>query len=142
MSTHWIELLPGPLDVARAIDFVTSPAAGGIDLFLGTTRAETAPDGRQLVALDYEAYAEMALKRLRELATQAAARWPVVKLALLHRTGLVPLAEASVLIAVACPHRGESFDACRWLIDSLKIDVPIWKKEVWSDGPGTWVHSR
>jgi molybdopterin synthase catalytic subunit len=135
-----IELRDAPLDVAGAAALVSSPAAGGIALFLGTTRDEAHPDGRRLVALDYEAYGPMALKRMRELAAAARERWPVARLALLHRTGRVPLAQPSVLIAVSTPHRAEAFEACRWLIDALKADVPIWKKEVWDDGSGTWVH--
>jgi molybdopterin synthase catalytic subunit len=142
MPTDWIELHSTPLEIARAIAFVQSPEAGGIDVFLGTTRAEARSDGKQLIALDYEAYAVMAIKRMRELADEARKRWPIVRLALLHRTGRVALAEPSVLIAVATPHRAESFDACRWLIDSLKADVPIWKREVWEDRMGEWVHPQ
>jgi molybdopterin synthase catalytic subunit len=140
MPDDWIELRADPLDAAKAVAFVQVSAAGGIDVFLGTTRAETHADGRPLVALDYEAYPEMALKRLGELAAEARRRWPVCRLALLHRTGRVPVADPSVVIAVSTPHRAESFDACRWLIDALKVDVPIWKQEVWADGAGTWVH--
>ena len=114
-------------------------AAGGIDVFIGTTRAETHADGRELVALDYEAYPEMALSQMRDLARRARARWPVVRLALLHRVGRVAVGQPSVVVAVACPHRAEAFEACRWLIDTLKAEVPIWKKEVWADGSGTWV---
>ena len=123
-----------------AVRFVTDPRAGGIDVFLGTTRAERNAAGQDLLALDYEAYAEMAVGRMRQLAATARERWPVVRLALLHRTGRVPVAEPSVVIAVACPHRGDAFAACRWLIDALKADVPIWKQEVWADGSATWVH--
>jgi molybdopterin synthase catalytic subunit len=140
MPDDWIELCPDALDVPRAIAFVQVPAAGGVDVFLGTTRAETHADGRPLVALDYEAYPKMALKRLGELAAEARRRWPVCRLAVLHRTGRVPVAEPSVAIAVSTPHRAESFEACRWLIDALKVDVPIWKREIWADGAGTWVH--
>jgi molybdopterin synthase catalytic subunit len=135
-----IRLTAQPLDVAAAVAFVSDGRAGGIDVFLGTTRAETSPDGRELVALDYEAYEQMATEQLRDLARRAREQWPVVKLALLHRTGRVAVGEPSVLIAVATPHRAESFEACRWLIDTLKKDVAIWKKEVWADGSGTWVH--
>ena len=129
-----------PIDAARLISFVTDPRAGGIAAFHGTTRSETSPDGRELVALDYEAYFEMADRQLRELAAQARAKWPIVKLAIVHRTGRVALGEPSVVIAVACPHRGEAFEACRWIIDTLKKDVAIWKKEIWADGSGSWVH--
>jgi molybdopterin synthase catalytic subunit len=134
-----VGLVAYPLSVETAVDFVTDPSAGGIDVFLGTTRGETNADGRELVALDYEAYAEMASAQLRELATRVRERWPVLKLALLHRVGRVNVGEPSVLIAVSTPHRGEAFEACRWLIDTLKADVAVWKKEVWSDGSGTWV---
>ncbi|MDB5295756.1 MAG: molybdopterin converting factor, large subunit [Phycisphaerales bacterium] len=139
-AEDWIELLPDPLDVAAAVRFVTDPAAGGIDVFLGTTRAERNAAGQDLLALDYEAYPEMAVRRLGELAAEARRRWPVRRLALLHRTGRVAVADPSVIVAVATPHRAASFDACRWLIDALKVDVPVWKQEVWADGTGTWVH--
>ena len=135
-----IRILPTSLDPAGAIGFVTEGAAGGIAVFLGTTRAERSSDGRDLVALDYEAYEEMALKQMRDLAAAARSRWPVTKLALLHRTGRVAIAEPSVVIAVSTPHRADAFAACRFLIDELKKSVAIWKKEVWSAGDATWVH--
>jgi len=123
-----------------ALRFVTDPCAGGIDVFLGTTRSEESADGRDLIALDYEAYGEMALKQMRDLASRARERWPVSKLAILHRTGRVAVAEPSVIIAVSTPHRADAFAACKFLIDSLKAEVAIWKKEIWTDGSGTWVH--
>lgn len=140
MGTQDIRILASPLDAAAAIAFVSDARAGGIATFLGTTRAERHADGRQLIALDYEAYEAMALPQLQQLAAAARARWPIIKLALLHRTGPVALAEPSVVIAVSTPHRADAFDACRFLIDELKKDVAIWKKEVWDDGSGTWVH--
>ncbi len=139
-ETDWIALVTPLLDIAAAENFVADPAAGGICSFAGTTRAETNAAGQPLVALDYEAYAEMATKQLHDLAARARAKWPVVKLVLLHRLGRVPIAEASVLIVVSTPHRAASFEACRFLIDELKKDVAIWKKEVWAAGEGTWVH--
>jgi molybdopterin synthase catalytic subunit len=123
-----------------AIDHVTDASAGGIDVFLGTTRSERSSDGRELIALDYDAYREMALKQMHELAGRARETFPVVRLALLHRVGRVKVGEPSVIIAVSCPHRGDAFNACRFLIDALKADVAIWKKEVWSDGSTSWVH--
>ena len=140
IGTDWIALLPDALPTAEAVDFVHDEAAGGINVFLGTTRAEKNSSGTHLHSLDYEAYGEMALQQLHALVRRARDRWPIVKLALLHRTGRVPLGQPSVLIAVSTPHRAESFEACRFLIDELKRDVAIWKKEVWSDGGGTWVH--
>src|SRR5436190_4685904 len=142
MSSDWVEILSTPLDVAAAVKFVSDSSAGGIDVFLGTTRMERSPDGRDLVALDYEAYPEMALSRMKLLVERARAQWPIVKVAMLHRVGRVAPAEPSVIIAVSCPHRGESFTACKWLIDQLKVDVPIWKKEIWADGNGTWVETK
>lgn len=140
MNDDWIQLQPEPIDVGRVNEFVSVPEAGGIAIFLGTTRAETSPDGQSLVALDYEAYDEMARLQMEQLALQARQRWPIRRLAILHRTGRVALAHPSVIIAVACPHRGEAFDACRCLIDTLKAQVPIWKKEVWDRGRERWVH--
>ena len=140
-GADWCELSSSPLEGGRAIAFASGAEAGGVAVFLGTTRAEDrGGDGQPLVALDYEAYGEMALKQLRELAGRARQRWPMIlKMALLHRTGRVGLGEPSVVIAVSTPHRGEAFAACQWLIDTLKAEVAIWKKEVWGDGRGTWV---
>src|SRR5437868_63553 len=115
----WIEIFDGPLPVDRAITFVSDASAGGIDVFLGTTRAETRADGLHLVALDYQAYPEMAIARMRQLADSARKQWPIIKIALLHRVGRVKLAEPSVAIAVSTPHRAESFAACKYLIDQL-----------------------
>ena len=135
-----ITLSPDPLSTDAAVAFVADAAAGGIAVFLGTTRAETVPDGRALVALDYDAYAEMAVARLHQLVATARGRWPVTRAAILHRLGRVAVGEPSVVIAVSTPHRADAFDACRFLIDQLKVDVPIWKQERWADGTGTWVH--
>jgi molybdopterin synthase catalytic subunit len=134
----WIELHAEPVAIERVVSFVSSGLAGGIDVFLGTTRAETDPAGRRLVALDYEAYREMAASQLRDLAARARERWPITRLAVLHRVGRVEVGRPSVLIAVATPHRAEAFAACRWLIDTLKAEAAIWKKEIWDDGGETW----
>jgi molybdopterin synthase catalytic subunit len=95
---------------------------------------------RQTVLLEYEAYPEMALKKLAELEDHARARWPILDVALVHRVGRLDLGEISVVVAVSCPHRNEAFEACRWLIDTLKELVPIWKRESWADGTEEWVH--
>ena len=139
MTDDRIELSAAALDAASAIAFVSVPAAGGIAVFLGTTRDETRSDGARLVALDYEAYEALAHKQLIDLVAEARRRWPIVRCVVLHRTGRVPLAEPSVILAVSTPHRGEAFEACRWLIDSLKKLAAIWKQEVWTDGTRTWV---
>ena len=142
MNDDWIEILPTSLPTAKVIDFVSTPSAGGIALFLGTTRAEKNPQGQDLQALDYEAYLEMALPQLETLAAAARSQWPIARQVILHRTGRVPLAEPSVLIAVASPHRHEAFSAARFIIDAIKADVAIWKKEIWSDGSATWVQPQ
>ncbi|MCP4245746.1 MAG: hypothetical protein GY778_01735 [bacterium] len=112
---------------------------GGLVTFEGTTRAEHRPDHSDLIRLHYEAYEDMALAQMRRLADDARQRWAIQRVALVHRLGDVPLGEASVLIIVACGHRAEAFEACCWLIDRLKQDVPIWKKDVWADGATSWV---
>ena len=140
MEKDQIQILATELCAADAIRAVTDGRAGGIDVFLGTTRAEQSPDARELIALDYDAYEEMALEQLRQLAKRAREKWPIIRLALLHRTGRVGLGEPSVVIAVSTPHRADAFDACRFLIDELKKDVAIWKREVWADGSSSWVH--
>jgi molybdopterin synthase catalytic subunit len=135
----WCEILATELPTAEAVAFVQDAGAGGVAVFLGTTRAERSASGQTLVALDYEAYGEMAGAQLVELARRARERWPIIKVALLHRVGRVGLGEPSVVIAVSTPHRGEAFEACRWLIDTLKAEASIWKKEIWADGSGSWV---
>lgn len=137
--SDWINLSSVALPVADAIGFVTDPSAGGIAVFLGTTRAQTGKSAQTLIALDYEAYESMALDQLKQFAAEARQRWPVTKLVILHRTGRVPVGEPSVLIALSTPHRASAFEACRWLIDTLKSQAAIWKKEVWSDGGAVWV---
>ena len=136
----WIDITAHPVPVDQAIRFVSDSRAGGVGVFLGTTRDESSTTGAPLVALDYEAYPEMAMRQLRDVARRARERWPILKLVLLHRTGRVGLAEPSVIVAVSTPHRAEAFEACRFLIDALKAEATIWKKEVWADGQQTWVH--
>jgi molybdopterin synthase catalytic subunit len=97
-------------------------------------------NGRRTSALDYEAYPEMAELKLRELEQEARNRWPIDRVAMVHRLGRLELGEVSVAVAVSCPHRHQAFDAARFLIDELKAWVPIWKKENWSDGTTEWVH--
>jgi molybdopterin synthase catalytic subunit len=139
MQHDWVQLHDEPIDIGPVLQFVTDSNAGGLCFFLGTTRAETHADGRELLRLDYDAYAEMAVQQLRDLAAEARTRWPVKRLAILHRTGPVGIGEPSVIIAVSTAHRAESFEVCQWIIDTLKKQVTIWKKEVWSTGHETWV---
>lgn len=133
-----IEITEAAIDHAELTERVRSNQAGAVCTFLGTVREMTGE--RRTVALDYEAYPEMALKSLAELEAEARNRWPIQDVVLVHRVGHLELGEISVVVAVSCPHRDQAFDACRWLIDTLKEVVPIWKKEVWADGTEEWVH--
>jgi molybdopterin synthase catalytic subunit len=133
-----IEITESPIDHAALTERVRSDQAGAVCTFLGTVREMTGD--RRTASLDYEAYPEMALKTMGELEAEARRRWPILDAALVHRVGHLDLGEISVVVAVSCPHRHQAFDACRWLIDTLKEVVPIWKKEVWADGGEEWVH--
>ena len=133
-----IEITRDPIDISAVVGSVSSSRAGAVVLFVGTTRELTG--GRQTEWLDYECYGDMAEKKLAELESDARARWPLVACAIVHRVGRVGLGEASVAIAVSSPHREAAFEAGRWLIDTLKKVVPIWKKENWADGTSQWVH--
>jgi molybdopterin synthase catalytic subunit len=128
-----------PIDVTSITAAVGTPAAGAVVTFVGTTRDHN--EGRYVTQLEYEAFEEMAVAELRKLGEAAAARWPIEKVAIVHRIGVVPVGEASVVIAVSCAHRGDAFEACRFLIDRLKEVVPIWKKEHF-DGGEVWIGSE
>jgi molybdopterin synthase catalytic subunit/molybdopterin converting factor small subunit len=133
-----VRLVSEPIDAAGIVGAVKDGADGAVCVFDGIVRDNTR--GRQTVHLDYEAYEEMALKQMRELRLQAIAAFGVREVAIVHRLGRLVVGETSVLIVVASAHRGAGFDACRWVIDTLKKTVPIWKKEqfvdgaVWADG--------
>jgi len=133
-----IEISSSPIDAAAVTERVRSPHAGAVCTFQGTVRDLTGD--RRTVSLRYEAYPEMALKKMADLEEEARRRWPVIELALVHRVGDLDLGEVSVVVAVSCPHRDQAFEACRWLIDTLKEVVPIWKRETWEDGEQEWVH--
>jgi len=136
----WLDIFPETLDSEAITASVSHSEAGGVAVFLGVTRAENRSDGVPLVALDYEAYLKMARGQLKDLAKRAREKWPMIcRLAVLHRTGRVAVEEASVVIAVSTPHRAEAFAVCGWLIDTLKKEVAVWKKEVWADGGMSWV---
>lgn len=139
----WVRLQRAPLDSSQALRFLRGPRAGGIGFFLGVTRRFTEKKGgdeRETTRLDYEAYRPMALRELERLAGAARERWPSMRRAVLfHRLGPVPPAEASVAVGAATPHRAEAFAAARFLIDTLKEQVPIWKREHLSSGEVEWV---
>jgi MoaE-MoaD fusion protein len=133
-----VEIVRETIDTAVILAEVKAGGDGAVVLFDGIVRDNTR--GRQTLHLDYEAYEEMALKQMRGLRDEAVAKFGVREVAIVHRLGRLMVGETSVLIAVASAHRGAAFDACRWVIDTLKKTVPIWKHEqfvdgaVWSDG--------
>jgi MoaE-MoaD fusion protein len=127
-----------PIDSLSVVKRITGPEDGAVVMFEGVVRDHTR--GRPTLYLEYEAYEEMALRQMEELAGRALAQFQVRDVAIIHRLGRLEIGETSVFIAVASAHRAAAFDACRWLIDTLKRSVPIWKKEhfedgaVWADG--------
>ena len=137
-----IELRSMPLEVGGAIDAAGVGDSGAVAVFVGITRRDRNASGGELVALDYEAYREMAEDQMRQLAEEARRRWPIGRVVMLHRTGVVKVGEPSVLVVVSTPHRAEAFEACRFLIDRLKAQATIWKKEVWGDGSTSWVDGQ
>ncbi|GII57045.1 molybdopterin biosynthesis protein MoeE [Planotetraspora thailandica] len=125
-----------PLSVDEVLGAVGDHAAGGTVIFVGTVREQD--HGRAVTSLSYSAHptAEDALRRVAE---KVAADYPVTALAAVHRVGDLSLGDTAVIVAVACPHRGEAFEASRRLIDDLKSEVPIWKHQVFADGDAEWV---
>jgi molybdopterin synthase catalytic subunit len=126
-----------PIGAEEAVAFVSDPGAGGTCVFLGTVR-DSSRDG-EVTGLTYEAWDELATRRLEGLGTEMLERWPLRKVALLHRSGELAVGEVSVVVACSAPHRAEAFDACRHGIEQLKRDVPIWKKEHLRSGGSSWV---
>ena len=133
-----ISLTHSPIDPSAILAPVASNDAGAVVLFLGTTREFT--KGRQTASLDYECYPQMAEAKLAELEAMAREKWPLIHVSIVHRLGHLGLGEASIAIAVSSPHRQAAFEAGKWLIDTIKEDVPIWKQENWADGTSEWVH--
>jgi len=135
-----IRIQSGPIDVAALLASVGSEADGAVASFVGIVRNENA--GHRVLFLEYEAYAGMAEREMEAIATEARDRFGVSRVAVVHRVGRLEVGEASVAIAVAAPHRAAALEACRFVIDTLKRTVPIWKREhveggaVWIEGGG------
>jgi molybdopterin synthase catalytic subunit len=128
---------PEPLSVDAALAAVADPGAGGTCVFVGTVRDRS--DQGEVTGLTYEAWDDLAVHRLIEIAEELLRTWQLRRVALLHRTGELAVGEASVVVAVSAPHRAEAFEACRQAIERLKQDVPIWKKEGLRSGEAHWV---
>ena len=135
----WVGVTADPLPAHAVTTFVERPDCGGSVVFTGSVRDHS--EGRPGVrSLEYEAYDEEVTPRLRAIAAEARSRWPTTgRLVLLHRTGLLAVGEASVIVAASAPHRDEAFAAARFCIDTLKASAPIWKKERWGDSESDWV---
>lgn len=136
-DTLLVSVTPEPLSVDEALAAVADPGAGGTCVFVGTVRdSSTAGD---VTKLTYEAWDDLAVRRITEIGDELHRSWPLRRVAILHRTGSLEVGVASVVIAVSAPHRAEAFDACRHAIERLKEDVPIWKKEGLRTGEAQWV---
>jgi molybdopterin synthase catalytic subunit len=127
-----IKISAEPIDIQACIDAAQSERAGAIDVFVGTVRNHN--NSKSVVRLEFEAYDAMAVKKMEELAQQAKSRWEIEKIVMVHRKGVLDIGDVAVVIAVSTPHRAASFEACQWLIDTLKQVVPIWKKEIYQNG--------
>ena len=134
-----ISITTDPIDVAVALKSIESEQAGAIDLFLGVVRDNT--QERSVNRLEYEAYDRMAISEMEKIADQAHQRWPILRYTIIHRKGTLQIGEIAVLIGVATAHRADAFEACRYIIDTIKKTVPIWKKEVFMDGE-EWVNAH
>jgi molybdopterin synthase catalytic subunit len=131
-----IEISDKSIDIQSVINAAASENAGAIDVFIGTVRNNSL--SKEVIKLEYETYDSMAVLKMKELVAEAKAIWPIEKVAIVHRKGVLEIGETAVVIAVSTPHRAESFAACQWIIENLKKVVPIWKKEFYQDG-NIWV---
>lgn len=130
------EITEAPLSVDAVAARVRHRSSGAIATFTGVVRERSR--GRQVRYLEYEAYPEMAVPKMQEIAAEIRGKWEVDAVAMSHRVGRLEVGEASVVIAVAAPHRQQALEACAYAIERLKVTLPIWKKEVWADG-SEWI---
>ncbi len=138
MEEPLVELTDSAIDLDHLLSFVKDESAGAIHTFLGTVRAEGDLDN-PLEALEYSAYPDMAIRELQKISHLAIERYELTRVAVVHRLGTMKPGETSVAIVLSAPHRKDGFEACRFIIDTLKEDVPIWKKEIWRRGESSWV---
>lgn len=134
-----IKITEKPIDIQKVIDTASSLGAGAVNVFIGTVR-NTAHD-KTVVWLEYEAYESMAVAEIRKIIDEASKRWPLQGWAVSHRIGTLRPGEVAVAIAVSSPHRKDSFEACQFIIDTLKEKAPIWKKEIFEDGE-EWISAQ
>lgn len=134
-----IKITEKPIDVEKILETAASLGAGAVVSFVGTVRDRA--NGKQVVWLEYEANESMAVSEIRQIIDHASHQWPLQGWAVVHRVGTLKPGEVAVAVAVSTPHRKESFEACEYIIDTLKKKVPIWKKEVFEDGE-EWVSAQ
>jgi molybdopterin synthase catalytic subunit len=133
------EITREPLDPAPLVESVRRDESGAVTLFYGVVRNENM--GRNVRYLQYDAYPEMAIKKMKEVADEVRAKFPVTGIGILHRIGRLEIGETSLLVAVSSGHRTEAFEACHYAVDRIKQIVPVWKKEVWEDGE-EWIEGH
>jgi molybdopterin synthase catalytic subunit len=129
-----------PIDPVQVLASVGGEEAGGAVLFVGTIRVRSG--GKTVEGLTYEVYKKMAERKMGEIEGKVRNRWPVLKIAMVHRYGHLKVGEVSVAVAVSCEHRAEAFEACKYAIDTIKGTLPMWKKERFKGGAQTWVKGR
>lgn len=134
-----IKLSKERIHIQDIIDSVSSDEAGAIDVFIGTVRNKT--KNKKVLYLEFEAYETMAIKELEKIKHRAEEKWPILKISIVHAIGKLEIGHVPVVIAVSTPHRKASFEACQFVIDTLKETVPIWKKEIFEDGE-VWVSAH
>jgi molybdopterin synthase catalytic subunit len=134
-----IKITEKPIDIQKVIDTASSLGAGAVNVFIGTVRNNA--HGKNVLWLEYEAYESMAVSEIRKIIDEASHRWPLLGWAVSHRVGTLKPGEVSVVVAVSSPHRQQSFEACQFIIDTLKAKAPIFKKEIFEDG-GEWVSAQ
>jgi len=134
-----IKITPETLNIKECIEWIMQSECGGIDLFIGRVRPETL--GAKVVQLEFEAYTQMAIKELNNIAEYVVKNWHIQNILIHHRIGVLSVGDIPVIIAVSAEHRDAAFDACRYIIDTLKRSVPIWKKEIYENGE-KWVEAH
>jgi molybdopterin synthase catalytic subunit len=134
-----IKITEKPIDIQKVINTVSSLGAGAVNVFIGTVRNNA--HGKNVLWLEYEAYEAMAVSEIRKIIDEAAQRWPLLGWAISHRVGTLKPGEVSVVVAVSSPHRQQAFEACQFIIDTLKEKAPIFKKEIFEDGE-EWVSAK
>lgn len=136
----YIEITEKILDVNKISQMVTDPSCGAVSIFVGITRDNF--DCKKVLRLEYEAYKPMAKKKMKEICDSIRKQWEIHSIAMIHRINVVPISEASIVIAISSPHRKESLQAVEYAIDTLKATVPIWKKEIYADESSSWKENK